>query len=54
MLIRFLGVKPVKKLDIKKPSLKKQLLWFLGLYSVSLIAIGIFHEFSKWLINALK
>ncbi len=37
-----------------KPRLKKQALWFIVLYFTSIIVLGIFHEFTKLLINILK
>lgn len=42
------------KKSVTKISVKKQLLWFVGIYLASIIALGIFHEFSRWLIDILK
>lgn len=42
------------KKSVTKISVKKQLLWFIGIYLASIIALGIFHEFGRWLINILK
>lgn len=53
MHIERLVVNPMKKSPIKT-SLKKQLGWFLALYLISILALGSFHEFSKWLIYVLK
>lgn len=42
----------------KKPNtklkFKHQLAWFVGIYLASVVALGIFHQFSKWLIAILK
>ncbi|WP_279639055.1 hypothetical protein [Aquella oligotrophica] len=42
------------KKSVTNPGLKKQILWFVGIYLASIMALGIFHEFSRWLINILK
>lgn len=42
-----------KKLNTKL-KFKQQLAWFVGIYLASVLALGIFHQFSKWLIAILK
>lgn len=37
-----------------KPKFGSQIMWFIGIYIVSVIAVGLFHELSKWLINLIK
>ena len=45
-----------KRLATKKEhsTLGKQLLWFVGIYFVSILTLWLFHEFSKYLIAYLK
>lgn len=43
----------MKKSDTN-PTLKSQCFWFVGLYVSAILALGLFHLFSEWLIVFLK
>ena len=56
MHIIFLVEKLMKKLSIKTSSTttRQRVLWFIGIYLLSIGAMLLFHELTKLLINLLK